>query len=313
MLNLWPSPESHSVSYEEWRDFKVPPPLQYILKIEGDSLTKHKNITTTTLGQTKSPPSLASCSWQGLRTGRKKTSKEPGKHTRISSQSSSASWGVLSQKFSDWKLSYSVQNWPASALLLFTSSLRSYCPAMLLAFCSVLYTHMTWQKTDYLTRGDIRYEKATRITARPGRRTMSPDSQSCPAPSFSPWFCRSWSANTFPSFSQVSLLLDPFKTNTINIYEHIQWALRIPVQFHWNLSKTTTTLLESPLLLAECRDRQSPALLQEIDFSTSTFQYFLRMEREEENSTSVTKQERLGGELRHSCMNTKAPSAAAEI
>lgn len=70
--------------------------------------------------------------------------------------------------------------------------------------------------------------------------------------------------------------------------------------------------MEFPLLPADCRNRQSPALLQEIDFSTPTFHCFLGIGKEEENSTSVTREERPRDKVQHSCMNTKAPSAAAK-
>lgn len=66
------------------------------------------------------------------------------------------------------------------------------------------------------------------------------------------------------------------------------------------------------LLPAERRNRWSPALLPEIDFSAPTFHCFLGIEREEEISTTVTREERPRGKLRHSRMSTKAPSAAAE-
>jgi len=69
--------------------------------------------------------------------------------------------------------------------------------------------------------------------------------------------------------------------------------------------------MEFPLLLAECKNRWSPALLQEIDFSTPAFHCFLGIEGAEENSTSVTREERPREKLQHSCMNTKSPSAAA--
>lgn len=70
--------------------------------------------------------------------------------------------------------------------------------------------------------------------------------------------------------------------------------------------------MEFPLLLAKCRNRWSPALLQESDFSTPTFHCFLGIEREEKNSTSVTRERRPRDKLQHSCMNTKSPSAATK-
>lgn len=61
--------------------------------------------------------------------------------------------------------------------------------------------------------------------------------------------------------------------------------------------------MEFPLLLAEWRNRQSPALLQEVDLLTPNSCCFLGIEREKEN-TSVTGKERHN--LQHSCMNTSA-------
>lgn len=53
-------------------------------------------------------------------------------------------------------------------------------------------------------------------------------------------------------------------------------------------------------------------MLQEIDFSTPTLHCVLGIEREEENSASFTRGERLRDKLQYFYMNTKAPSAAAE-
>lgn len=76
--------------------------------------------------------------------------------------------------------------------------------------------------------------------------------------------------------------------------------------------------MEFPLLRAECRSRQSQALVQEIDFSTLTFHRFQGIEIEEEISVflqlpiSATREERLRDNLQHSSIHTTIPSAAME-
>lgn len=89
----------------------------------------------------------------------------------------------------------------------------------------------------------------------------------------------------FSSVSATWPLQDKYNKFLLTHSVSTAYSCTVPLKSRPNIS----TLLESPLLLAECRDRESPALLQEIDSSTPTFQCFLSTEREQENSTCVTK------------------------
>lgn len=99
-------------------------------------------------------------------------------------------------------------------------------PCSGLSLFSPVHTYDRQQKTDHLARWEIRDEKAARITGRPGRRTTSPDSQSQDSTVLSSTLilfmllqklvCQHALPLVFSS--QVSPLLDTFKTNTINLY-----------------------------------------------------------------------------------------------
>lgn len=133
--------------------------------------------------------------------------------------------------------------------------------------CSVLYIHMTrQQKTEHLARWEIRDEKVTRMTWRPGRRT-SPDSRDSTVLAstltlsmllqelLSQHMC------SFSLLKPLCYLTASRQTQLISTDRYSEQCLCL-VQFHWNLGKALPTLMDFPLLLAECRNRQSPALQQ---------------------------------------------------
>lgn len=163
-----------------------------------------------------------------------------------------------------------------------------------------------YQKTEHLGRWEVRDEKVTRITQRPGSRTCPDPWQHSPSQNPYPLHAFAGAAqqtHVLIFSSKASLLLDTFKTNTINLYWQIQWAVLMPCTVPLKSRQSIPNI--DGISPSACWVQEQP----ETSFATrgcfldTNSCCFLRTEREGEN-TSVTRSERHN--LQHSCMNTTA-------